>query len=77
MVTKPTLTAPVNKYDRKQSVSIDNGGGSWYLQACKFLKIKQHTIFIQHMGKKVTLKETIQYIKDRTECFVDDVFSVC
>ena len=28
------------------------------------------------MGKKVTLKETIQYIKDRTECFVDDIFCV-
>ena len=26
------------------------------------------------MGKKVTLKELFRYIKDRTECFVDDYF---
>jgi hypothetical protein len=36
------------------------------------VKLKQYTIFIQH--KKSNIERTIQHIKDRTECFVDDYF---
>ena len=52
----------------KQSVSTD--GGTWYPQACKFLKLEHrlHSTF-----EKSIIERTIQYIKDRTECF-DDYF---
>ncbi|MGA9842213.1 MAG: hypothetical protein WBQ25_07850 [Nitrososphaeraceae archaeon] len=49
---------------------ISTDGGTWYPQACKFLKIKHnlHSAF-----EKSIIERTIQYIKDRTECF-DDYF---
>ena len=52
----------------KQSVSTD--GGTWYPQACKFLKLEHllHSTF-----EKSIIERTIQYIKDRTEYF-DDYF---
>ena len=43
-----------------------------YPQACKFLKLKHH--ILTHQMRKVSLSGTIQYIKDRTECFDDDYF---
>jgi len=54
----------------KHPVSID--GRTWYPpQACKFLKLKHH-IHSSH-EKSIIIERTIQYIKDRTECF-DDYF---
>jgi putative transposase len=53
----------------KQSVSTD--GGTWYPQACKFLKLKHH--LHSSFEKSIIIERTIQYIKDRTECF-DDYF---
>jgi len=52
----------------KQSVSTD--GGTWYPQACKFLKLEHH---LHSKFEKSIIERTIQYIKDRTECF-DDYF---
>jgi putative transposase len=52
----------------KQSVSTD--GGTWYPQACKFLKLEHH---LHSTFEKSIIERTIQYIKDRTECF-DDYF---
>ena len=44
---------------------------TWYPpQACKFLKIKHH---IHSYYDKSIVERTIQYLKDRTECF-DDYF---
>ena len=52
----------------KQSVSTD--GGTWYPQACKFLKLEHH---LHSSYEKSIIERTIQYIKDITECF-DDYF---
>ena len=52
----------------KQSVSTD--GGTWYPQACKFLKLEHH---LHSTFEKSIIERTIQYIKDRTESF-DDYF---
>jgi len=52
----------------KHPVSTD--GGTWYPQACRFLKLKHH---IHSSFEKSIIERTMQYIKDRTECF-DDYF---
>ena len=52
----------------KHPVSTD--GGTWYPMACRFLKLKHH---IHSPLKKSIIERTMQYIKDRTECF-DDYF---
>ena len=52
----------------KHPVSTD--GGTWYPQACRFLKLNHH---IHSPLEKSLVERTIQYIKDRTECF-DDYF---
>jgi putative transposase len=53
----------------KHLVSTD--GGTWYPhQACQFLKLDHH---VHTSFEKSVIERTIQYIKDRTECF-DDYF---
>ncbi len=52
----------------KHPVSTD--GGTWYPQACRFLKLEHH--LHSHYEKSI-IERTMQYIKDRTECF-DDYF---
>ena len=52
----------------KHPVSTD--GGTWYPQACRFLELEHH---IHSPLEKSLIERTIQYIKDRTECF-DDYF---
>jgi putative transposase len=52
----------------KRPVSTD--GGTWYPQACQFLKLKHH---LHSPFEKSIIERTIQYIKDRTENF-DDYF---
>ncbi len=52
----------------KHSISTD--GGTWYPQACRFLKLKHH---IHSPQEKSLVERAIQYIKDRTEIF-DDYF---
>jgi putative transposase len=49
-------------------VSID-GDRTWYPQACQFLKLKHH--IHSHYEKSIIIERTIQYIKDRTESFID------
>ena len=49
---------------------VSTNGGTWYPQACQFLKLKHH---IHSTCEKSIIERTIQYIKDRTECF-DDYF---
>ncbi len=53
----------------KQPISTD-GGGTWYPQACRFLKLKHH---VHSPLEKSLIERTIQYIKNRTESF-DDYF---
>ena len=57
------------KIHGKHPVSID-GGTTWYPQTCRFLKLGHH---IHSSLEKSLIERTIQYIKDRTECF-DDYF---
>ena len=52
----------------KRPVSTD--GGTWYPQACQFLKLEHH---LHSPFEKSIIERTIQYIKDRTENF-DDYF---
>ncbi len=52
----------------KHPVSTD--GGTWYPQACRFLKLDHH--FHSPLEKSL-IERTMQYIKDRTESF-DDYF---
>ena len=49
---------------------VSTDGGTWYPQACKFLKIEHH---IHSPFEKSSIERTMQYIKDRTEGF-DDYF---
>jgi putative transposase len=50
--------------------SVSSDGGSWYPQACQFLKLQHH---LNSSYEKSLIERTMQYIKDRTECF-DDYF---
>jgi len=52
----------------RRPVSTD--GGTWYPPACRFLKLTHH---IHSPFEKSVIERTIQYVKDRTECF-DDYF---
>ena len=66
-IAKRFLSHVVNRYGL-HAVSTD--GGTWYPQACKFLKLKHH---LHSSFEKSIIERTMQYIKDRTECF-DDYF---
>ena len=46
-------------------------GGTWYPQACRFLKLTHH---IHSSYEKSIIERTMQYIKDRTEECFDDYF---
>ena len=50
------------------SISMDSG--TWYPQACNFLKLYHH---LHSHYEKSLIERTMQYIKDRTENF-DDYF---
>jgi putative transposase len=67
LVAEQFLKGLVKKYG-KHSISSD--GATWYPKACKFLKITHH---IHSYYEKSIVERTIQYLKDRTECF-DDYF---
>ncbi len=49
---------------------VSTDGGTWYPQACRFLRVEHH---IHSPYEKSIIERTMQYIKDRTECF-DDYF---
>jgi putative transposase len=66
-VAERFIAGLVNTYG-KYPVSTD--GGTWYPQACRFLKLDHH---IHSPLEKSRIERTMQYIKDRTESF-DDYF---
>ena len=49
---------------------VSTDGGTWYPQACRFLKLQHH---LHSSFERSLVERTMQYIKDRTECF-DDYF---
>ena len=67
LVAEQFLQELIKKYG-KYPVSTD--GGTWYPQACRFLKLHHHT---HSYYERSIIERTIQYIKDRTESF-DDYF---
>ena len=67
LVAEHFLKDLVKRYG-KRPVSTD--GGTWYPQACNFLELKH---YLHSPYEKSIIERTIQYIKDRTECF-DDYF---
>ncbi|WP_458721625.1 hypothetical protein [Candidatus Nitrosocosmicus sp. R] len=68
MFVAERFISDVIKNHRKHPVSTD--GGTWYPQACGFLKLKHR---IHSSFEKSLIERTMQYIKDRTESF-DDYF---
>ena len=64
MLVAESFIAALVKAHGKHPVSTD--GGTWYPQACRFLKVKHH---IHSPFEKSLVERAIQYIKDRTECF--------
>src|SRR5215217_1596179 len=68
LVAERFIASLINTYGKHPVSTTD--GGTWYPQACKFLKLKHHTHF---PFEKSIIERTIQYSKDRTEGF-DDYF---
>ncbi len=68
MLIAERFISGVVKIHGKHPVSTD--GGTWYPQACKFLRLKHH---LHSSYEKSLIERTMQYIKDRTEGF-DDYF---
>jgi putative transposase len=68
MLRAERFISSIVKIHGKHPVSTD--GGTWYPQACRFLKLNHH---IHSSLEKSLIERTMQYIKDRTECF-DDYF---
>ena len=66
-VAERFVSSLIKHHDRHP---ISTGGGTWYPQACGFLKINHHLHFSY---EKSIIERTMQYIKDRTESF-DDYF---
>ncbi len=50
---------------------VSTDGGVWYPQACRFLGVGHH--IHSSYKKSIIIERTMQYVKDRTECF-DDYF---
>jgi putative transposase len=67
LVAERFIVSLINKFG-KHPVSTD--GDTWYPKACHFLKLKHH---LHSPLEESIIERTIQYIKDRTECF-DDYF---
>ena len=67
-VAKERFISDVVKEYGKHPISTDGGG--WHPQVCRFLKLDHH---IHSSFEKSIIERTMQYIKDRTECF-DDYF---
>ncbi len=68
MFVAERFIAGLVKTHGKHGVSTD--GGTWYPQACRFLKLNHHVH--SPYGKSI-IERTMQYLKDRTEGF-DDYF---
>ena len=64
------LSSIVNEYG-EHSISTD--GGTWYPQACQFLKLGHHIHSFVYKDEKSIIERTMQYIKDRIKNF-DDYF---
>ena len=57
--------------DKHGQHPVSTDGGTWYPQACRFLKLNHH---IHSSYEKSIIERTMQYIKDRTAEGFDDYF---
>ncbi len=64
-VAEHFLSGIVEEEYGEYPISTD-GGGTWYPQVCRFLKLKYP---IHSSYEKTLIERTIQFIKDRTESF--------
>ena len=64
-VAERFLSGLINSHG-KHPVSTD--GGTWYPMASRFLGLKHH---LHSPYEKSMIERTMQYVKDRTECFDD------
>ena len=69
-VAERFLSSLVQEYG-KHPVSTD--GGTWYPQACKYLKLRHH---IHSAYEKSIIERTIEYLKDRTQNVLTIIFPV-
>ena len=67
-VAEKFISNLIKIYGKHPIVSTD--GGTWYPQACEFLKLEHH---LHSSFEKSIIERTMQYVKDRTESF-DDYF---
>jgi putative transposase len=65
-VVERFLSNVIKEYG-KYPVSTD--GGTWYPQACRFLKLVHHLHSFVYKDEKSIVERTMQYIKDRIESF--------
>jgi hypothetical protein len=73
LIAEQFLTKRLGKEKRKASIHfLQMVEPGIYPQACNFLKITHH--LHSAYEKSIIIERTIQYIKDRTEMFVDDYF---
>ena len=70
LIAERFLSDVIRNYGR-HPVSTD--GRTWYPQACNYLKMDHHIHSFFAKREKSLIERTMQYIKDRTECF-DDYF---
>jgi putative transposase len=63
LVAEKFILTLIKTYDKHP---ISTYSGKYYPQACHFLKLTHH---IHSSFERSIIERTIQYIKDRTECF--------
>jgi len=78
IVAEQFLWELIKKYG-KNPVSTDDDDdddGTWYPQACRFLKLRHHHTHSYYYEKSIIIERTIQYIKDRYNWNVWWLFSM-
>jgi transposase-like protein len=70
LIAEHFISSLTKGYGSGSKLSISTDGGTWYPEACQFLKLDHH---IRSSYEKSIIERTMQYIKDRIESF-DDYF---
>jgi putative transposase len=64
-VAERFLSGLLKEYGRHH---VSTAGGTWYPHVCRLMRIKHHLLSLY---EKSIIERKMQYIKDRTECFID------
>ena len=65
-VAERFVSSLIKIHGEHPAVSTD-GGGNWYPQACRFLKVGHH---LHSSFEKSIIERTMQYLKDKTDSLV-------